>query len=516
MHLTILGNSSGGPFHGRHYTSQVLQVGSQIFMVDCGEGTQMQLFRYRIKFDSCKHIFISHLHGDHVFGLIGLITNWCLKKRDSTLHLYSPPGLQELVETTIRVCGVRMTYALEFHEVDASVSVKVFENQAVEVWTIPLHHRSPTSGWLFREKPRLLNIRPEKIKEHGIHFSQIPAIKAGGDLTLPNGLTIPNAELTFSPAPPRSYAFCSDTAPSDAVAETVHGVDLLYHEATFTTENEAEAAMSFHSTAAQAAEIARRAEAKRLILGHFSGRYADEAQHLAEAQAIFPQTEIAQEGHRWEVGMGGLPIDWVEQKNQSLPIKSAAESGSKSHIVQTSKFLSQILRHNPGKIGLTLDANGWAEVSELLEKSAAAGKPISRATLLQVVETNDKKRFALNSAGTRIRASQGHSIAVDLGLSPQAPPEILYHGTADTSLSAIQKLGLKPMRRQHVHLSKEESTAKNVGGRHGAAVVLTVLAGKMHREGHPFFLSDNGVWLTESVPVNFVVFPEKTGQVKSK
>lgn len=307
MHLTILGNSSGGPFHGRHYTSQVLQVGSQVFLIDCGEGTQMQLFRYRVKFDSCKHIFISHLHGDHVFGLIGLITNWCLKKRTATLHLYSPPGLQELVETTIRVCGVRMTYALEFHEVDASVSAKIFESQTVEVWTIPLHHRSPTSGWLFREKPRQRNIRPDKIQEHGIHFSQIPAIKAGGDLVLPDGSQVPNADLTFDPAPPRSYAFCSDTMPSDVVAETVHGVDLLYHEATFTTENEAEAAMSFHSTAAQAAEIARRAGVKRLILGHFSGRYTDEIQHLAEAQAVFPEAEIAQEGHRWELGSSEPP-----------------------------------------------------------------------------------------------------------------------------------------------------------------------------------------------------------------
>lgn len=479
-------------------------------MIDCGEGTQMQLFRYRVKFDHCKHIFISHLHGDHVFGLIGLITNWCLKKRGEPLHLYAPPGLRELVETTIRVCGVRMTYALEFHEVDASVSAKIFENPEVEVWTIPLHHRSPTSGWLFREKPKPRNIRPEKIEEHGIHFSQISAIKAGGDLALPHGSIVPNAELTLAPPPPHSYAFCSDTMPSDVVAETVRGVDLLYHEATFTSENEAEATISFHSTAAQAAEIARRAGVKRLILGHFSGRYTDETQHLAEASAVFPGAEIALEGHCWEVGKNnGPPTDLLERQRSKVPWDIANPNTPKPHIVRASKFLSKILRHRPEKIDLTLDALGWAEVSELLEKSAAKGTRISRELLQQVVETNDKQRFSLSSDGSRIRANQGHSIAIDLGLSAQEPPEILYHGTAEKSLNAIRKSGLLPMRRQHVHLSKEADTAQKVGERHGIPVILLVRAGDMHRQGHPFFLSDNGVWLAGAVPPGFIVFPEK-------
>jgi ribonuclease Z len=520
MHLTILGNSSGGPFHGRHYTSQVLQVGNQVFLIDCGEGAQMQLFRYRVKFDACKHIFISHLHGDHVFGLMGLITNWCLKKRGATLHLYSPPGLRELVETTIRVCGVRMTYALEFHEADTSVSAKIFENQQVEVWTIPLRHRLPASGWLFREKSRLPNIRPEKVREHGIHFSQIPAIKSGADLALPDGRIVPNADLTLSPPPPCSYAFCSDTTPSDVVAEAVRGVDLLYHEATFTTENEAQAAMSFHSTAAQAAEIARRAGVKRLILGHFSGRYADEAQHLAEARAVFPETQIAAEGHRWQVGQNEPPTDLLaaRQRPEAAPLDldDGPAAMKPQLLTRTSKFLSQILRHRPEKIGLTLDANGWAEVSELLEKSAASGTPISPELLRQVVENNDKQRYSFSPDGRRIRANQGHSISIDLGLKAQAPPEILYHGTAEPSLAAIRKSGLLPMRRQHVHLSREVETAQKVGGRHGKAVVLEVLAGEMHRRGHTFFCSDNGVWLTEGVPTGCIVFPEKTEQLKSE
>lgn len=301
MHLTILGTSSGGPFHGRHYTAQVLQVENQLFLIDCGEGTQMQFFHHKIKYDRINHIFISHLHGDHVYGLIGLLTGWCLKKRTAPLHIFSPPGLQELVETTARLCRVVFSYPLEFHEVDASVSAKIFENQVVEVWTVPLNHRIETAGWLFREKVKPRHIRPEKIEEYAIPFSLIPGIKAGDDLALPNGRVVPNAELTLDPPKPRSFAFCSDTAPSEEVVQVVQGVDLLYHEATFTEEHAEEAVFSFHSTAAQAAEIARRAGVKRLLLGHFSGRYFDAEQHLAEARAIFPETMEGKEGARMEV-----------------------------------------------------------------------------------------------------------------------------------------------------------------------------------------------------------------------
>lgn len=303
MLVTILGNSSGGPFHGRHYTAQVLQAGRHLFLIDCGEGTQMQIFKHRVKIDRCNQMFISHLHGDHVFGLIGLITNWCLKKRTEPLQLFSPPGLRELLETTIRVCGVRMTYPLEFIEVDASVSEKVFENNEVEVWTIPLNHRAPTAGWLFREKPRPLNIRPEAIEAYELagHYAAIKAIKSGEDLTLPDGRKVPNAELTLPPAPLRSYAFCSDTAPSPAVVEAIRGVDLLYHEATFTDEHLEEALISFHSTARQAAEVALAAGVGKLIIGHISGRYGDTDTHLAQARAVFQHTEVAEEGMGFEV-----------------------------------------------------------------------------------------------------------------------------------------------------------------------------------------------------------------------
>ena len=301
MQVTILGNSSGGPFYGRHYTAQVVRVGQQAYLIDCGEGTQMQIFKYRIKIDRCNHFFISHLHGDHVFGLMGLITNLSLRKRTETLHLYSPPGLQELIETTIRVCGVRLSYALVFHEVDATQHAMVFETPQLEVWTIPLNHRSPTTGWLFREKPRQRNIQPEAIEQYALTFAQIRAAKAGKDLVLADGETLPNEAVTLGPKPPRSYAFCSDTAYSEAVIEAVDGVDLLYHEATFTESHLEEAAISFHSTAAQAAEVAKRAQVKQLILGHISGRYSETDGHLAEAKAVFNPVYIAEEGSVWEV-----------------------------------------------------------------------------------------------------------------------------------------------------------------------------------------------------------------------
>jgi len=296
MQVTILGNSSGGPFQGRNFTSQLVTLENEAYLVDCGEGTQHQLFRFRVRFDHIRQIFISHLHGDHVFGLMGILTSFCLKKRTAPLALYGMPGLRELVETTSAVCGIHYPYQLDIHEVDAEQHALIFESPKLEVWSIPLMHRGPCSGWLFREKQRPRNIRPEKITEFAIPFQVIPGIKAGEDFVLPDGRRIPNAELTLDPPKPRTYAFCSDTKPSDRVAEIVKGVDLLYHEATFTNEQRAEAEISAHSTAEQAAEIARKAGVGRLLLGHFSGRYQDEAQHLAEAQAVFPNTSIAVEG----------------------------------------------------------------------------------------------------------------------------------------------------------------------------------------------------------------------------
>ncbi|TNE57648.1 MAG: ribonuclease Z [Bacteroidetes bacterium] len=296
MQVTILGTGSGGPFHGRNYTAQVLQVEQHYFLVDCGEGTQHQLYHRRVPYSRFQQIFISHLHGDHVFGLIGLLTSYCLTQRTQKLEIFSPPGLEELIGHTARLSGVIFPFQIEFHEVDPDCSTLVFENKLVEVHTIPLHHRTPCSGWLFREKPRPRNIRKDKIAEYDIPVSLIPGIKAGAELSLPDGRIISNDELTLPPKPLRAYAFCSDTAPSEAVAEVVQGVDLLYHEATFTDSHQEEARLSFHSTATQAAAIARQANVKKLLLGHFSGRYSDTDQHLIEARAVFSESYAAEEG----------------------------------------------------------------------------------------------------------------------------------------------------------------------------------------------------------------------------
>jgi len=507
MLLTILGNSAGGPYHGRPYTAQVLQVEQHVFLIDCGEGTQMQIFHQGLRIDRCNQLFISHLHGDHVFGLMGLITNWCLKKRTAPLQIFSPPGVRDLVESTCRICQVRVPFPIEFQEVDATMAAKIFENHQVEVWTVPLSHRVAATGWLFREKVKPRSMRADKIEAYGIHFSLIPGIKAGNDLTLADGRIVPNGELTTPPPEPLAYAFCSDTAPSLLVVEAVRGVDLLYHEATFTNEHLAEAAISFHSTAEQAATIAAQAGVGRLLIGHFSGRYTGTEQLLAEARAVFAKTEAAEAGMRVDVsGKAVLEVSKKSVRKILTEDKNIALKTEAQNLVRLSKLLSRALRHQPESLGVQLDENGWVSVEDLLKKAVVKGIGLDYPTLQQVVLTNSKQRFAFSDDGLRIRANQGHSVDIDLGLRPQTPPEILYHGTAEKSIAAIRKTGLQSMQRQHVHLSNDVTTAQTVGGRHGQPIVLTIRSADMAAQGYLFYLSENGVWLTDEVPVNFIEF----------
>jgi ribonuclease Z len=318
MEVCILGNGSGGPFQGRHFTAQLLKIGKYRFLIDCGEGTQHQLYRYRVRYDSLAQIFISHLHGDHSFGLAGLLSSFCMRRRQQAIHIYSPPGLSDLIGATFRAGGIQPPFPIIFHEVDPEQSQCIFENPVLEVWTIPLRHRAPCTGWLFREKPKRRRMRKDQIEAYGIHYTQIPDLLAGADLELPDGARVPNSELTRPPDPPRTYAFCSDTAFSDRVIAAVQGVDLLYHEATFLNAQSAEAAITLHSTAAQAAEVARQAGAQKLLMGHFSSRYADLDQHLAEARAIFPESYLAEEGKHYGIGDFGLRIgDWGD--GEQLP-----------------------------------------------------------------------------------------------------------------------------------------------------------------------------------------------------
>ena len=301
MQLTILGSSAGGPFQGRNYTAQILKIENETYLIDCGEGTQHQLYHHRVRYDGINQIFISHLHGDHVFGLMGIITSFCLKKRTDTLTIYGPEGLRELIETMSRVSRVYYPYPLEIHELDTTVHQLVFETRCTEVWSIPLHHRVPCMGWHFREKTRPANINSKMIEAYNIHFTDIKKIKAGGDYTLPDGSVIPNSELTIPPKTPASYAFCSDTTPFEPVIEIIQGVTCLYHEATFTNEHTEEAAYSHHSTAEQAAQIALSAGVQQLLIGHFSARYKDVEQHLTEARAVFEATDAVEEGRVYEI-----------------------------------------------------------------------------------------------------------------------------------------------------------------------------------------------------------------------
>lgn len=301
MEITILGSGSGGPFQGRHYSAQLLCVEHRYFLLDCGESTQMQLARYKTKYERIEHIYITHLHGDHIFGLAGLLTSYSLRKREKPLAVYSPPGLREFLEFTLERCGARLTYPLDFFEVDPEQNACVYEDELLEAWTVPLQHRTPCCGWLFRQKPKPLNVDKAALEAYDLDIAQIKAAKQGEDIRLADGRLIPNALLTLPPSPPLSYAYCTDTMPSEAAARAVQGVNLLYHEATFTDKFEEEAELSGHSTAAQAARIARMANVGKLLLGHFSGRYNNTDQHVLEARRIFDESHAVSEGNVYRV-----------------------------------------------------------------------------------------------------------------------------------------------------------------------------------------------------------------------
>lgn len=294
--VTVLGSNSAIPAHGRYPSSQVLNILEHHFLVDCGEGTQMRMNEYRIKRSKINQIFISHLHGDHVYGLVGLLTSYNLMGREKPLDVFSPHGLEDVMGKTLEMSGTTIEYPLTFHVLDTKNQRKIFENEEIKVYAFPLEHRVPTCGFRFEEKPRPLNILPEKIAQYDISFKDIPAIKEGNDFTLPNGTIIPNKELTHSPPPPRKYAYCSDTSFTKNIVPYVKGVDLLYHEATFLKDMADQSQLSKHSTAEEAATIAQWAGAEKLMLGHYSSRYKNLQQLLEEAKAVFPNTILGTEG----------------------------------------------------------------------------------------------------------------------------------------------------------------------------------------------------------------------------
>ncbi len=300
--LTILGSNSATPAYDRTMTSQALYMQEQWFLIDCAEGTQMQLAKYKIRAQRFNHIFISHLHGDHVFGLIGLLMSLSLNHRSEELVVHAPLGLKELIETQIRLTHSHLSFPLRFSISDPTRSERLYEDDKLSVDSIPLLHRVPTHGFLFREKPKLRNMSRETLLRLSIPVSAIPAIKAGGDWIDEKGQVHLNSSLTIDPPAPRSYAFCSDTLYSETILPFIEGVDLLYHEATFMHDMIEQAELTMHSTALQAAQIARAASVKQLVIGHFSSRYKDLAPLLAEAQSVFPNTILAIEG--LNIGIG--------------------------------------------------------------------------------------------------------------------------------------------------------------------------------------------------------------------
>ncbi len=299
--ITILGSSSATPIYQRHPTAQVLNIHERFFLVDCGEGTLIQMNRYRIKFHRINQIFISHLHGDHYLGLMGLLSTMHLQGRTVPLHIYAPFELQEIVDIQLKYSQTSLRYELVFHPVNSSSSKKIYEDEDVEVHTIILNHRIPCTGFLFSEKQKLRKLIKEKLYEYNIPVTAYHDLKMGKDYTTPEGKIISNNELTDDPRIPRSYAFCSDTLYNEHIIPQIRKIDLLYHEATFMNDKLERAAETFHTTAAQAAAIAVKAEVKRLIIGHFSARYKNLYPLLDEAKAVFENTTLAIEGDRFMI-----------------------------------------------------------------------------------------------------------------------------------------------------------------------------------------------------------------------
>ena len=299
--VTILGNASAKPTAHAHPSAQTVNINEQLFLVDAGEGVQRQMFRYGISPLKLRAVFISHLHGDHVFGLFPLLSSLWLYGRRTPLRIYAPRPFGDMLEAHLRLFDRDLPYTPEWVEVDTTKNRMIFENDTVEVWSLPLRHRVPTSGYLFRQKRPRLNIRKFCIERYGLSIAQIAAAKRGEDIVLDSGETLRNADLTYLPYQPAAYAYCSDTNYSARLAGMVEGVDLLYHEATYAADARRIAKERGHSTTADAATVAAKASAKRLIIGHFSSRYKDLQPLLEEARAIFPATDIAREGETFTI-----------------------------------------------------------------------------------------------------------------------------------------------------------------------------------------------------------------------
>lgn len=270
-------------------------------MIDCGEGTQVLLRKHKIKFSRIKHIFISHLHGDHYFGLVGLISTFRLLSRQADLHIYGPKGIKEVITLQMKLADSWTNYGLYFHELNSKQSELIFEDEKVEVRTIPLDHRIYTNGFLFKEKPAPRKLNANKVREADVDVAYYSKLKQGADVYNNDGQLVKNQDVTFPGPEPKSYAFCSDTGYDPAIIPIINKVDALYHESTFLQQHQRLAELTKHSTAIDAAKIAQAANAGKLILGHFSSRYEDVEDFRREAQTEFSDVELAESGKVFEI-----------------------------------------------------------------------------------------------------------------------------------------------------------------------------------------------------------------------
>lgn len=294
--VTILGSGAAIPTSRRNPTSQYVVCNDRHILIDCGEGTQMQMRQFGVRFQRITHILISHLHGDHFFGLVGLLSTMHLMGRDKGITIYGPPELEQIIRLQLEVGGAKPDFELNFIPTSSKEQRILFSDKMIEISSFPLKHRIPTTGFLIREQQKERNLNSEAIKGSGLGIAHFPKLKRGEDVLLDSGEIRKAVDYTFDPKPSHSYAFCSDTAYMPSLSEIVKGVNVLYHEATFTEKDKERAKATFHSTATQAATIAQNAGVGNLLLGHLSARYSDVDAHVNEAKAVFSETVVVEDG----------------------------------------------------------------------------------------------------------------------------------------------------------------------------------------------------------------------------
>lgn len=299
LSVTILGNNSAVPAFNRHPTSQVVTLDGTNYLVDCGEGTQIQMIKYKIRRSKISHVFISHLHGDHYFGLVGLLNTFGLLSHSQELHIFGPAALQQIIELQLQVAETQLPYALHFHVVDGNATL--VDNEQIRIKSFRTDHRIPTYGFSFEEKRDRRKLIIDKVEEAGIPVSFYNSLQQGLDYIKPDGSVIANRELTTAPVPGKKYAFCADTRYDERIIEHIRDFDMIYHETTYLDNFQEQAYNRFHSTTRQAGRLALKAGVKRLLIGHFSSKYSELEPFVQETREVFPATELAVEGQTYEL-----------------------------------------------------------------------------------------------------------------------------------------------------------------------------------------------------------------------